>query len=121
MSCINGTYGHTLIIECVTSRALPPVATDYRGEAVVTATVTALTLRNIRGHYVTEMWVHTGSRRDGVFLKDFQVFFPQYNPINPAEIPPCATPSAEGLKGIFKDALYISTLIDISDISDMNL
>ncbi len=55
MSCINGTYGHTLIIECVTSRALQLVATDYRGEMVVTATVTALTLRNIRGHYVTEM------------------------------------------------------------------
>ncbi len=42
MSRINGTYSHTLVIEFVTSRALPLVAIDNRGGAVVTATVTAL-------------------------------------------------------------------------------
>ncbi len=31
-----------LVIKCVTSRTLPPVATDNRGDAVVTKTVTAL-------------------------------------------------------------------------------
>lgn len=69
------------------------------------------------------MWIHTGCRRDCVFLKDFHVFIPHYNPINPAKIPPCATPSSYRMHEIYggtqRDFLkmhYISVPFQISVI-----